>query len=336
MSCDFVGKYVIMAVVTAHHDAKQTHEMIELHNATTLIDLSARTLIRVTGAESATFLQGQLTQDVGALEGSRALWAAHCSPKGRMLASFLMWQTDGQIWLDASADLAEPALRRLRMYVLRAKATLEDARTTVSRLGLCGPGIAAALKTAGCADAPAPGTHDQQEGLTRVALSAQRLLLAGPTAAISLLQARLAPLCQPGTLQDWTAAAVREGIAEITLATQDEWIPQMLNWDLIGGVSFKKGCYTGQEIVARTHYLGKVKRRLLRFRVAGHPEIGQELLHAGSPAGKVVLVGTASAQGSELLAVIQLEAWAQGPLALGSPAGPLLELLPLPYPVALD
>ncbi len=310
--------------------------MIELHNSTRLIDLSSRALIRVAGAEAASFLQGQLTQDVGALENARVLWAAHCSPKGRMLATFLMWKEADEIWLDAPEDLAEPALRRLRLYVLRARVTLEDARATQSRLGLCGPGIDAVLQAAGSPAAPALGTHDRQEGVARVAISPERLLLVGPPAALSALQARLAPLCTPGLAQDWRDAAVREGVAEVTLATQDEWIPQMLNWDLVGGISFKKGCYTGQEIVARTHYLGKVKRRLLRFRVAGRPEIGQELMQDGLSAGKVAQVGASSAEGSELLAVVQLEALARGALALGSAEGALLEQLPLPYPVALD
>ena len=311
-------------------------ETIELHNPTRLIDLSARTLIHVTGAEAPSFLQGQLTQDVGALENARVLWAAHCSPKGRMLASFLMWKTQDGIWLDAPEDLAEPALRRLRMYVLRARVNLEDARAAMSRLGLCGPEGAAVLKAAGCPAAPAPGTHDAQEGVTRVAISAERLLLVGPPAAMAVLEARLAPLCAPGRVQDWADAAVREGVAEITLATQDEWIPQMLNWDLVGGISFKKGCYTGQEIVARTHYLGKVKRRLLRLRVAGPAGIGQELLQEGVPVGKVALVGASSTEGTEFLAVVQLEALARGPLHLGPVGGALVTPLPMPYTVTLD
>jgi len=325
-----------MWAVVLRHLAEQPHETIELHNATCLMDLSSRTLIRVTGADATTFLQGQLTQDVGALENARVLWAAHCSPKGRMLASFLMWKEGDAIWLDAPGDLAEPALKRLRMYVLRARVTLEDARTTVSRLGLCGPESTAVLQAAGCPAAPAPGTHDVQEGVTRVAISPERLLLVGPPAALDPLQARLAPHCAPGRMQDWVDAAVREGVAEITLATQEEWIPQMLNWDLVGGISFKKGCYTGQEIVARTHYLGKVKRRLLRFRVAGGVEIGQELLQEGESVGKVALVGATSAEGSEFLAVVQREALAHGALHLGHAEGALVTPLPLPYPVAPD
>ncbi|MHB8353393.1 MAG: CAF17-like 4Fe-4S cluster assembly/insertion protein YgfZ [Burkholderiales bacterium] len=318
-----------MAVVTLR-------EMIELHNSTRLIDLSHRTLICVTGDDATVFLQGQLTQDVTALENARVLWAAHCSPKGRMLASFLMWKTAEAIWLDAPEDLAETALKRLRMYVLRSRVTVADARATQSRLGLCGPDLAAVLHAAACPTAPAPGTHDHQEGVTRVSISPERLLLVGPPDALALLQTRLAPICTPGHAQDWTDAAVREGVAEITLATQDQWIPQMLNWDLVGGISFKKGCYTGQEIVARTHYLGKVKRRLLRFRVAGPVEVGQELLQEGESVGKVALVGAPSAEGSEFLAVVQREALVHGTLHLGNPEGALVAPLPLPYPVAPD
>lgn len=317
--------------------AEQPHKMIELHSPTRLIDLSPRTLIRVTGEDATVFLQGQLTQDLAALEPSRALWAAHCSPKGRMLAGFLIWRSADAIWLDAPEDLAESALRRLRMYVLRSRVTLEDARTTRARLGLCGPEISALLEAAGLAPPPATGTHDTRDGITRIALSSERLMLLAAPEALHLLQARLARHGTPGEAKDWTDAAVREGLAEISLATQDEWIPQMLNWDLVGGISFKKGCYTGQEIVARTHYLGKVKRRLLRFRAAGLPQAGQELFREGdAPAGKIAMVGESTAQGTEFLAVVQLEALSSGILHLGSAAGPPLERLTLPYPVALD
>ncbi|MDE2258719.1 MAG: hypothetical protein KGK17_00105 [Betaproteobacteria bacterium] len=197
--------------------------------------------------------------------------------------------------------------------------------------------ISALLEAAGLAPPPATGTHDTRDGITRIALSSERLMLLAAPEALHLLQARLARHGTPGEAKDWTDAAVREGLAEISLATQDEWIPQMLNWDLVGGISFKKGCYTGQEIVARTHYLGKVKRRLLRFRAAGLPQAGQELFREGdAPAGKIAMVGESTAQGTEFLAVVQLEALSSGILHLGSAAGPPLERLTLPYPVALD
>ncbi len=308
--------------------AKQQHQMI---------DLSSRTLIRVTGEDATAFLQGQLTQDIDSLAPSRVLWAAHCSPKGRMLASFLIWHSDNAYWLDAPEDMAEPALRRLRMYVLRSRVVLEDARANNARIGLCGTEIAVVLKAARLAPPPAVGTHDTEDGITRIALSSNRLMLLAAPQVLHPLQALLAQHSAPHKAKDWTDAAVSEGIAEINVATQDEWIPQMLNWDLVGGVSFRKGCYTGQEIVARTHYLGKVKRRLLRFRVMGSPLTGQELFHeAGTPAGKIAMVGKSTAEGTELLAVVQLEALSASALHLGSTTGPVLQLLTLPYPVALE
>ncbi len=301
------------------------------------VDLSARTLIRVSGEDAATFLQGQLTQDVAALNGARALWAAHCSPKGRMLASFLLWKEGSEFWLDASEDLAEAALRRLRLYVLRSRVAVEDQRDARARFGICGrpdPGFWDAM---GWPPAPAPGTCDRQADVLRVALSAERLLLVVPVAQATELRARLSDLLAAGSGLDWADAAVREGVAEIRTATQDEWVPQMINWDLVGGISFNKGCYTGQEIVARTHYLGKIKRRMLRYRAPGRPEIGQSIYgnDPETPVGKVALAGSAGPK-AELLAVVHLDALSAGPLHLGEPDGPVLESLPLPYAVATD
>ena len=311
--------------------------MNELIASPRWVDLTGRTLIRATGDDAQAFLQGQLTQDVAALDPDRALWAAHCSPKGRMLASFLLWKQDRVFWLDAPDELADAALRRLRMYVLRSRVVLEDARAAWSRFGLCGVPDAGFWKAMGCPPAPPVGRHDMQSETMRVALSPERLLLVVPTAQADHWQTRLSALMTPGSPEDWTRAAVRDGIPEIRTATQDEWVPQMLNWDLIGGISFKKGCYTGQEIVARTHYLGKTKRRLLRFRTAGRAEIGQPLYgpDPAVPAGKVALAAPTD-EGTELLAVVQLEALAAGPLHLGAAGAAPLESLPLPYPVPLD
>lgn len=300
-------------------------------------DLNSRALIRVSGTDAETFLQGQLTQDVAALSDDRALWAAHCSPKGRMLASFLLWKGGGAFWLDAADDLADAALRRLRMYVLRSRVAVEDARAEMARFGLCGQPAIDFWNTMGWPPAPVPGTHDLQSGIVRVTLSPERLFLIVPAGQAADIRTRLSTGMAAGSAQDWAYAAVREGVAEIRAGTQDEWVPQMLNWDLIGGISFKKGCYTGQEIVARTHYLGKIKRRLLRFRTSGPATIGQALYGPtpATPVGKVALAGHAGSV-TELLAVVQLEALTAEPLHLGQPDGPVLERLPLPYSVAVD
>ncbi|MDE1942245.1 MAG: folate-binding protein YgfZ [Betaproteobacteria bacterium] len=311
--------------------------MSELTVAPRWVDLSGRALIRATGDDAQTFLQGQLTQDVAALDPDRALWAAHCSPKGRMLASFLIWKQGTDFWLDAPEELADGALRRLRMYVLRSRVTLEDVRSAWSRFGICGMPEAGFWEALGCPPAPPAGRHDLQSGIMRVTLSSGRLMLAVPTAQADQWRTRISGLLPAGRPEDWVFSAVQDGVAEIRNATQDEWVPQMLNWDLIGGISFKKGCYTGQEIVARTHYLGKTKRRLLHFRTEGSAEIGQPLYgpDPSSPAGKVALAASTD-RGTELLAVVHLEALAGEPLHLGEPGGAALEPLPLPYPVPLD
>lgn len=314
-----------------------------------LINLSHRSLLCVTGADAGTFLQGQLTQDITALEAPVALLAGYCSPKGRLLATFLVWRQHDAYWLDAAGDLAEPMLKRLSQYVLRSKVSISSVGvrplmgsdpirgltpiSPISTLGLVGDAVMA-LSAAGLTR-PAVPEHYTSGDITVISLSVERTLLLGPSVAIDALQERLAPHCAPGTALDWASTAVREGVAEITLATQDEWIPQMLNWDILGAINFKKGCYTGQEIVARSHYLGQVKRRLYRLKVAGSADsvqVGDVVYGADvqSPVGKIAMVGGPSTAGCEVLAVLTREA-AQGPLHLASPSGAALQLLPLPY-----
>jgi folate-binding protein YgfZ len=310
-----------------------------------LIDLSQRSLLCVSGADALSFLQGQLTQDISALAAPVALWAGYCSPKGRLLATFLVWREHDAYWLDAAGDLAEPMLKRLSQYVLRSKVTItlrtqpnrpnlgteaQQVPIPISTLGLVGD--AAAVLSAVGLTCPAVPQHSSTAGITVISLSAQRTLLVGPSVAMHALQERLTSHCTTGTALDWASAAVHEGVAEITLATQDEWIPQMLNWDVLGGINFKKGCYTGQEIVARSHYLGQVKRRLYRLNVVGTVQVGDAVYGADpqSPVGKIAMVGNSSTEGCEVLAVLTRDA-TQGPLHLGSPAGAALQFLPLPY-----
>jgi len=314
-----------------------------------LINLSHRSLLCVTGADAGAFLQGQLTQDITALEASVALLAGYCSPKGRLLATLLVWHERDAYWLDAAGDLAEFLVKRLSQYVLRSKASISSVgvrplvgsdptrgltpTAPISALGLVGDATAA-LSAAGLTR-PAVPQHCTSGGITVISLSVGRTMLLGPSITLDALQERLAPHCTPGTAHDWASAAVREGVAEITLVTQDEWIPQMLNWDLLGGINFKKGCYTGQEIVARSHYLGQVKRRLYRLSVASNwdnVQVGDAVYGADaqSPVGKIAMVGGPSAEGYEVLAVLTREA-AQGPLHLASSSGAALQLLPLPY-----
>lgn len=304
----------------------------------TLIPLNTRTLIRVHGADATSFLQGQLTQDMQRLQHQHIQWAAHCSPKGRMLASFLLWEQESAYWLDTGALMSASVLKRLRLYVLRSKVQLEDAQESRPRLGLVGD-VAGMLAAVAMPPPPPPGTWDEVQGVTRLALSAQRLMLLGSPqpgpdpAPWERLQQALTTQCNPGHMTQWDGHAVQEGVAEITLLTQDEWVPQMLNWDLIGGISFKKGCYTGQEIIARSHYLGKVKRRMLRFASTADCAPGDPVYRVAPPSdavGKVAWVGKTPEGEIELLAVLPLEEVQHLELTL-APGVPALVPLPLPY-----
>ncbi len=304
----------------------------------TLISLNTRTLIRVSGTDALMFLQGQLTQDLQRLQHQQWQWAAHCSPKGRMLASFLLWAQDEAFWLDTGELMSAAILQRLRRYVLRSQVVLEEQRDHRHRLGLVGD-VDTLLAAVGLPPPPPPGHWDEVQGLTRLALSPRRLMLldtphsSSASTPWTLLHQTLSAQCPWGDTRVWDGAAVQEGIAEITLQTQEEWVPQMLNWDLIGGISFNKGCYTGQEIVARSHYLGKIKRRTLRFSSVRECAPGDPVYRCADPThmvGKVAWVGKTPAGAVELLAVLPWEEQQDQCLTL-APESPALVALPLPY-----
>lgn len=254
--------------------------------------------LRVTGSDAAAFLQSQLTADVGTLAGDAAGLAAWCSPPGRVIA--LMWLATGPEGFLAVLPraLADGVTARLRKYLMRARVTIADvsAQTAIAGLSADEPGSLVSL-------APA---HDP---LRLIHLPGPRALLVGP--ADSLEAARGAwPAAAPGA---WDALAVRLGEPEVYPETSESWVPQMLNLDLLGAVSFRKGCYPGQEIVARTQHLGRIKRRLFRYHVTGPrlPVPGEELFLARTKVGEVVRVARHAAA-AELLAVVSLDAAGAG------------------------
>lgn len=240
-------------------------------------------ILAVTGSDRAAFLQGQLTQDVAAANPDTTVMTGWADPKGRLLFAGHLFvcrlPQDDALALLVPAELADALLKRLRMYILRAKAqaTLLD------------------LPLAGLTGSPAePG-----ESLTvRLYGHDSRHLVIGSAASAA------AP---PGLRSDWQLADIRAGLPAVVPATTGEFVPQMVNLDLIGGISFTKGCYTGQEIVARMKYLGRVKRRMLRFGTEGGPPAPGAALYASrGPAGQVVTSAPAGT-GSEFLAVVVLD-----------------------------
>lgn len=282
--------------------------------------LSDQGLIRASGEEAAQFLHNLLTNDIQHLTEGTARHAALCTPKGRMIASFLIWREGSDYLLMLSADILPATLRKLSMYVLRSKVKLSDASAERTLIGTVGAalGPAQAMMTSPVA------------GGTAIRLDPDRVVLAVPP---GVTPAGLPPA---GSLDDWHLAEIRAGMPRITAATQELFTPQMVNYELpaVGGVSFQKGCYPGQEVVARTQYLGKVKRRMFRVAldrafVPGTdvftPEAGDQ--HCGA----VVLTAPVSGGGFESLLVVQSSGADADAIHVGAPDGPKAKLLPLPY-----
>lgn len=252
-------------------------------------------LIHAHGPDSAAFLQGQLTQDVLTLAPDTARLAGYCSPKGRLLASAVIWRDGGGgFYLACSADVQEATLKRLKMFVLRAKCTLEADATPL--YGVLGAAPAGSL-----------------------ALDAGRALHRGPLPADAAAT----------HAADWAWAEVASGVPRIVAACADLFVPQMVNFELVGGVNFQKGCYPGQEVVARSQYRGTTKRRLALVRSTVPLAPAAEVFAADDPdqpAGTVVLA--ASRAGEHLAQVmLRLTAWTQ-PLRCGDA---VLTVQPLPY-----
>ncbi|MDB5891787.1 MAG: hypothetical protein JWP47_2618 [Polaromonas sp.] len=292
-------------------------------------------IIRVAGTDAVHFLQGQLTQDIALLGQSQARLAAFCNAKGRMQASFVVFKrSDEEVLLVCHRDILAQTLKRLSMFVLRAKVRLTDATGDFVLAGLTGNAITSIagspLNTWSRADFDAKtviGLHPTC-GTTRA-------LWCAPSG--TALPA--APSLDIGT---WQWLAVRSGIAMITLPVFEAFVPQMLNYESVGGVSFKKGCYPGQEIVARSQFRGTLKRRAYLAHGAEPMAAGQEIFHAGDreqPCGLVAQAAAHPSGGFDAVVSLQTAAAgdaADGKLTLGSAAGPALSLLPLPYPLLED
>lgn len=313
-------------------------ELRALDGGTVLCDLSHLGVIRVGGEDAASFLQAQLTCDLREVSAGAARYGGYCSPKGRLLATFLIWRSAGAFHLLLPEALQEPVRKRLSMFVLRAKARLEDAAVATVRLGISGPAAESALSRCLGAAPAAPLAVQERDGVVVIRLDAQRFVIALPPEQAPQLWDALAAQATPAGAACWDWLDLRAGIATVVPATQDQFVPQMANLDLVGGVSFSKGCYPGQEIVARTHYLGKLKRRMFLAHLAGDapPAAGDELFGAeaeGQASGMVAAVAPSPGGGWDLLAVAQISSAQGGGLRWKSPDGPRLELLPLPYPL---
>jgi len=299
--------------------------------------LSHEGILAVRGSDASKFLQGQLTCNLNYLNESTAGLGARCTQKGRMQSSFrIVLQGDGCL-LAMASELIEPQLADLKKYAVFSKSKLTDESAAWQRFGIVnGDGVLTAL---GLSLGHEPHSVVRHGELIAIRNSPGRAELWVPAEQAPALVERLGDQLAHGPLNDWLLGQVRAGIGQVLGPTREAFIPQMLNLQAVGGVSFKKGCYTGQEIVARMQYLGKLKRRLYRVELTGHsaPQAGTALFVSGrdSAIGELALAAD-TATGSECLAVLQADAVEAGDIRLGDPQGPALQLLTLPYELDRD
>ena len=307
-----------------------------------MADLSHYGLLQVTGQDAAEFLQGQLTNDIRQVSLSHSQLSAYCNPKGRMLAVVRVIRRGDAFLLQMPVSRLAAVQSRLRMYVMRADVQLQDVSEDLVRIGLSGEGAAELLReTVESVPVSVSDSCDGPVTVIRLPGAKPRFeLIAEPGRALEMWR-RLGDLPAAGP-DVWGLLDALAGLPEVHEATVEAFVPQMANLDLVGGVSFTKGCYTGQEVVARSHYLGKVKRRMygLSTGAGPRPEPGEAIVQVGDanePAqvGRVVSAFPDAVGGYRGLAVLQTSADATA-LHLAQGDGPALVLQTLPYELPAD
>lgn len=300
-----------------------------------ICDLSHFCLLRLSGTDTRTFLQGQLTNDITQVTPELAQLSSYCSPKGRMLGSFWIMQRGDDLLMQLPQILLETIWKRLRMFVLRSDVKIEDVGDELARFGVSGDCAAGLLPFAPNAE-KATLTRD---GITIIRMPGEpaRFEVIGPPDTLAPLWSAAKEQAQQVDADFWALADIRAGVPNVFEQTVESFVPQMANLQLIGGVSFTKGCYTGQEVVARMQYLGKLKRRMYRAHVdtTERPAPGTELFSPSSEssqgAGRIVDAAPSPQGGFEALAVLQISSAEVGDLHLRDATGPAIELLDLPY-----
>ncbi|NEV61356.1 YgfZ/GcvT domain-containing protein [Thiorhodococcus minor] len=304
-----------------------------------LFDLSHLGLIAAAGDDTKTFLQGQLTNDIREVSDTYSQLSAHCSQKGRMLALFRLFQRGETIYLQTPAERIPESLKRLGMFILRSKVRLTDASDALIRVGLAGD-CATELVAAQGLEAPAPGNDVTTAGavtLIRIPGPTPRFELLAPLAAMTDLWTKLAERAVPASIDAWRLLDIQAGLPNVYDATVEAFVPQMANLHLVEGVSFHKGCYTGQEVVARMHFLGKLKRRmyLAEAETQTPPRPGDALYSAASQSrqvdGRVVEAAPLASDRYALLIVTEIAAAEAGDVRLGEDGPTLTNLQAPPY-----
>lgn len=320
-------------------DPKQ--EICGLETSAGIVSLDHYGIIRVTGEDAQTFLQGQLTNDITLIGKEKMQLSGYCNPKGRLLAQFLIIPDENGFLLILPRSILEQTLKRLRMFVLRSQLELADISNTHLCIGFTGHNLESIL-----IDSVKPLPRNDFDCIRHKTTTIGKLpgTVDRYICILSIDQAKslwseLAGICKPMGSSAWQWLDIQSGLPIILPETVEEFVPQMVNLELIDGVNFKKGCYTGQEIVARMHYLGKAKRRMFHFQLENNiaiPAPGTDIFDSAGDTqsvGKVIVAQPSPTQGIELLAVIQLSHLKSTGLCLEDQSGPELTLQTLPYEV---
>lgn len=299
-----------------------------------LCDLSHIGLLRVEGADAHTFLQGQLSNDLNEVSSGKAQLSSYSSPKGRAIATLQIMQRQNNYYLSLSADIVEPVLKRLRMFVMRSQVTLEEAADSLVHFGYADPDGEQRLGDIIGSLPAQPMDVVEYKGLTiiRRAASVPRFEIFGDGDAARELWEKLDVHATGVARGAWDYFEIEAGIPHVTAASMEAWVPQMMNLHLIDAISFSKGCFPGQEVVARLKYLGKNKRQLYRIAIESYdlPAVGASIGDdSGSEAGQVLNACLNPDGKVEALAVMKVAALdAEATLQL---AGHQVKPLALPY-----
>jgi folate-binding protein YgfZ len=282
-------------------------------------------------------LHSQLTNDINALAPGKACLAGYCTPKGRLLATTLVWKADDTITIEIPRELQESFQKRLQMYVMRAKVKLEHLSADQTIFGIFGDAIVKKLATWFPDQPQSPYETVSNDVGTLVRLADVYGMPRYQCIVTNEVAAQLEQISNEYQMSesDWMLSEIHAGIPQVTAATLEKFVPQMLNYELIGGVNFKKGCYPGQEIVARTHYLGKQKRRTVLARIASQDvRSGMDVFAStdpDQPCGLIVNAEKNNVGGYDCLVEIKTNFLSDADVRLGT--GEICQWLPMPYPL---
>jgi folate-binding protein YgfZ len=328
-----------MSLPLQHREAAGTADpdLAAARSGSVLALLGHLGVLQFSGEDAEAFLQGQLSCDVAAVGLRSSAYGAYCSPQGRMLANFLLWREEAGFTMALSRDIASSVQKHISKFVLRAKLKVSDASDTIVMAGAAGSKADQALSDV-FPDLPKQPNEvlRQPDTGTVIKLKDGRYLLVLTPSSAAALRQRLASVLVPVGAHAWRWLDIRNGVPVVTAATQDQLVPQMANFELLGGVSFNKGCYTGQEVVARIQHLGKLKRRMFLANVAAQAKAGDPLYSEdlGDQASGMVVNAEASPDGGQdLLAVVQTASRESSTVHLKSLEGPVLRFLALPYAI---